>query len=266
MAHPDTIPGRLLESLDADGTSPRLTWYGPGGERTELSGRVLANWVTKAANMLVEEGDVEPGTAVVVHLPVHWRALVWALAAWTAGAQVLPRDAGDAGTGAGGRGDATADEELATADGVVVVTSEPDHAPGREGADLVLAVALPSLAMSWDGPDLPTGVVDAAAELLGYGDALGYVVEPDDGDLAVGGDVTYGELASWAAGTVGAAAEEDRPARVLVSPASLHGLLRQAVGVWLAGGSVVLVEPGSGTAIEDVTAAERVDLRLDGRH
>ncbi|GAA3510217.1 TIGR03089 family protein [Georgenia daeguensis] len=252
--HPDTLPGRLLDAFGHDGASPRLTWYGADGERTELSGRVLANWVTKAANLLVEEADAEPGTTVVLDLPVHWRTLVWALASWTTGARVvLP------------------DEEVEDVD--VVVTTDPEGAPGVDQADLVLAVSLPALAMSWDGPELPAEVIDAAAELMSYGDQLGYVSEPEDDDVALVGaglEATFGELADWARGTLELgrppAAEEDGddavPVRALVTPRDLAALLEQALAVWRSGGSLVLTEPGTDEAtLERIAADEQVDLR-----
>ncbi|MFH5824187.1 TIGR03089 family protein [Georgenia sp. AZ-5] len=257
MSLPQTLPGDLLASFaGTEATSPRLTWYGADGERTELSGRVLANWVTKAANLLIEEADAEPGTKVVLDLPVHWRSLVWALATWTAGAQlVLP------GT------------EDSDGEAQVVVTHRPGEAPGEDAADLVLAVALPALAMRWDGDDLPGGVVDAAAEVMTYGDALSYVSEPEDDDLALTSDdleATYGELTSWATGSAelgdGAAADdaddEAAPVRVLVSPGTIEQLLEQALAVWRSGGSLVLAEPGTpAERLDRIAQEERVEVR-----
>ena len=66
------MPG-LLARLTADPGRPRLTWYGDDGERVELSGHVLDNWVTKTANLLVEEYQAGPLTRVLLDLPVHWR-------------------------------------------------------------------------------------------------------------------------------------------------------------------------------------------------
>ncbi|MFC7405068.1 TIGR03089 family protein [Georgenia alba] len=234
MAPPDTLPGRLLASFAAAGTLPRLTWYaaGPDGdERVELSGRVLANWVTKAANLLVTEADSGPGTAVVLDLPVHWRTVVWALASWTTGARlaVVPDDAAD-----------------------VVVTAAPEAAPD---ADLLLAVPLPALAMSWDGPVLPPGAVDAAAETLGQADVLGPVRTPAGEDPAWG-EVTFDTLGAWAG--------DGSHGRALLTPEDVTTLLRQALAVWLAGGSVVLVPPGADRGLLDrVSADERVDHRVD---
>jgi len=233
MSVSGTAPSRLLTALGADGTAPRLTWYGSaGGERVELSGRVLTNWITKAANLLAEEADAAPGSVVVIHLPVHWRAAVWTLATWLTGAT------------------AGLDEQPEAAD--VVVTSDPTAAPA---ADLTLAVALPALAMAWDGADLPAGAMDAAAELGGYGDTLGFVQAPDPDDEALSG-VRYADLETWAAPAAAAGS------RVLLSPGNLEDLMRQAFGVWLAGGSVVLAAPDA-PGLDRVVEAEGVTVRLD---
>ena len=286
MSLPETLPGQLLATFTGgDTSSPRLTWYGTDGERTELSGRVLANWVTKAANLLVEEADAEPGTTVVLDLPVHWRAVVWALASWTCGARVVLPSAEDV----------LDDDEGPD----VVVTHRPGEAPGEDAAELVLAVALPALAMEWDGEELPSGVVDAAAELMSFGDRLGYVSEPEDDDVALVGDeveATFADLRGWAGGAAadelddvedlddlvededGASfADEDddlealddfegdderAAARVLLCPDSLEELLEHALAVWHAGGSLVLVEPGTRAETMDrIASEERVEER-----
>ena len=285
MSHPDTLPGQLLTAMLGPGaTGPRLTWYGVDGERTELSGRVLGNWVTKAANLLVEEADAGPGTVVVLDLPVHWRTLVWALGSWVAGAQVtLPAED-------------VLEEDLGTDAPDVVVTSRPGESPGEEDAELVLAVALPALAMQWDGDPLGGSVVDAAAELMTFGDQLGYVSEPENTDLALvteNLEVTYGDLPAWATGTVAdddidaddvalepgyedeldaaATDEDDEPledppttaVRALLAPDDVADLLEQAVRTWHGGGSVVLVEPGLPADVRRrVAEDERVDSRL----
>ena len=54
-------------------TSPRLTWYGPDGERVELSGRGLDNWVAKTANLLVDGLGLGPGDTATVAVPPHWQ-------------------------------------------------------------------------------------------------------------------------------------------------------------------------------------------------
>ncbi|KGM08512.1 hypothetical protein N869_10340, partial [Cellulomonas bogoriensis 69B4 = DSM 16987] len=176
---PTPVP-QLLATLTHDPGRPRLTWYGPGGERVELSGHVLDNWVTKTANLLVEEYDTAPTSRVLLDLPVHWRTVVWALAVWRTGGHVLlPTD----------------QDRVPDAD--VVVTHRPDAHPGA--TDLV-AVALPALARTFDGP-LPAGATDAAGAVMTYGDVLTWMPEavPTAPALTAGTEqVVHAELLTWA--------------------------------------------------------------------
>ncbi|MGW2095625.1 TIGR03089 family protein [Promicromonospora sukumoe] len=212
----------LLARLAADGGRPRLTWYGDDGERVELSGAVLANWASKTVNLLVEEFDAAPGTTVVVDLPVHWRTAVWALAAWRTGATVALPDAGVAGPD-------------------VVVTDSPKRwADGR--ADLVV-VSLPALARRYDG-DLPPGAIDAASAVMTYGDVIGWVPEVDpDQDALV--------TAAGAVGHKGLVPEPGDGARALVDGRGpVADVLRDLLGTWAGGGSVVLTSAATAAALE----------------
>jgi len=66
-----------------------LTWYdGQTGERTELSGATLGNWVAKTANLLVDGCGLGPGDAAAVDLPPHWQTAAILLGCWTAGLTV----------------------------------------------------------------------------------------------------------------------------------------------------------------------------------
>src|SRR3954468_9574040 len=70
--------------------APLLTFYDDvSGERTELSGTTLANWVAKTANLLQDEFDIGPGSPVAVSLPVHWQTAAVLLGVWSCGAAVL---------------------------------------------------------------------------------------------------------------------------------------------------------------------------------
>ncbi|MFI8525515.1 TIGR03089 family protein [Promicromonospora sukumoe] len=212
----------LLARLAADGGRPRLTWYGDDGERVELSGAVLANWASKTVNLLVEEFDAAPGTTVVVDLPVHWRTAVWTLAAWRTGATVALPDAAVAGPD-------------------VVVTDTPERwADG--GADLVV-VSLPALARRYDG-DLPAGAIDAASAVMTYGDVIGWVPEVDpDQDALV--------TAAGAVGHKGLVPEPGDGARVLVDGRRpVADVLRDLLGTWAGGGSVVLTSAATAAALE----------------
>ncbi|MBX9243456.1 TIGR03089 family protein [Actinotalea ferrariae] len=241
--HRPTSVDAVLAQLRADPGRPRLTWYGPSGERVELSGHVLDNWVSKIANLLVEELDAGPGTVVALDLPTHWRTVTWALAAWRVGACVaLGRTATPA---------------------AAVVTATPERHPDARD---VVAVALPALSRSFDGT-LPPGAVDAASGVMTYGDVLVWAPPTDPAQPAVelGAEgpgvgagtttVTHGELVAWATagaqrvtGPEGAtgSAGSGLPARVLVESdgtGSAADDLRTVLGVLAADGSVVLCAP-----------------------
>ena len=93
------LPADLLtDVLRRDGAAPLVTQYDDAtGERVELSGTTLANWVAKTANLLQDEFDVGPGSTVALALPVHWQTAAVLLAAWSCGATVVDTAAEDEG-------------------------------------------------------------------------------------------------------------------------------------------------------------------------
>lgn len=281
-----SIATKVLDLLTGDEPNqPRLTWYGPDDERVELSGRVLANWVTKATNLLVEEGEVEPGSRVLLDVPVHWRALVWAMATWCAGGElVLPAEEDDVldddvddepgytDLDEEEAGDLDDDESVFVPDETaeepdIAVTARPSGAPA---AGLVLVVALPALAMHVEDP-IPAGAVDAAAALMTYGDHLGFVQEPGGDDAALsgpeisgssGGPVPYGELADWCREQTPACHRDEEHPRVLCAPRDHVEMLAHAVAAWRAGGSLVLLgEDVDSSRFDAIQAAERAAVR-----
>ena len=159
----------LAAMLASDPGRPRLTCYddAPGpthGERIELSAKVLANWVSKAGNMLQDDLDGAPATTVGLDLPAHWRAFYWALAAWSVGATVVV-----------GNGADTCD--------VVVTTDHQTAAQVAENAGLPVLVSLPMLSAA--NLDAPRDVVDEARELPNYGDAFAAYEDPNPDDPAL---------------------------------------------------------------------------------
>jgi uncharacterized protein (TIGR03089 family) len=250
--HPSTAAD-LLRALQPEPGRPRLTWYGPDGERVELSGAVLENWVAKTANLLVEELDAGPGTRVVLDLPPHWRAVPWALAVWRVGAvAVLP-------------GSRPTEPD-------VVVTDRPAPPSGHEA---VVGVALGALARRFDG-ELPSGAIDAAAAVMTYADVLGWAPDVDPGAAALvlgdGRTVTHRDLGTWAAGATASAPG----ARVLVPaevgrsrPDAVAHLLRVTWDALAAAGSVVLLDPTTSdemsrdeARLARLVAGERVTARI----
>lgn len=213
-------PAEVLTTINrTDSAAPRVTCYddlpGPtAGERVELSGRVLGTWVSKAANALQEEWDLEPGSVVRLALRPHWRLLYWAWAVWSVGAVV------DLDGGAG-------------AD--LVVTDDPDRLPDDGPAVLVTRAAL---ARRTDH-DLPDGVMDEAADLSTFGDLFSPWAEPEDDDIALrlaGEETGYGELVAVAR----AGATSPPGSRVQLVDPSAEALLRTALAVWADGGSLVV--------------------------
>lgn len=243
MRTPTTVAD-LLDHLARAGGSPRLTWYGGEGERVELSGAVLANWVTKTTNLLVEELDLGPSGRLRLDLPTHWRSVVWALAAWRTGACVLTRPGGPAAD--------------------VVVTDRPGEHPD---AAALVAVALPALARRFDG-DLPAGTIDAAGAVMTYGDVLGWAPTPvptdpalDDGTTVLThADLLAGATAGDAPG--GASAPAGQRVLLLEGRAGAEDLaatLRTALTILAADGSVVLL---NGAAADGLEAAPGARDRL----
>lgn len=247
-----TTPADVLALLTRDPGRPRLTWYGDGPERIELSGAVLANWVAKTTNLLVEELDAGPGETILLDLPAHWRSLVWALAAWRTGATLELRTPEAPTRATGAR---------------AVVTARPGawidagHVPASSD---VVAVALPGLARSFGAP-LPAGVLDAAADTMTYGDVVGYVppLDPDEPALVDehGLEVTHATLVAWAV----AGAHAPAGARALLSASDGPvTALRSTLGTWADDGSVVLLGPEATTrhaapdALARLVASERI--------
>lgn len=228
---PPTTVADVLDLVLRDPGRPRVTWYGDGGERVELSGAVLANWVTKATNLVVEEYDLAPGARVLVDLPTHWRAVVWWSAVWRAGATVVTP-----------RSDAAAD---------LVVTSAPERHP--DAPDLV-AVALPALARRWEGA-LPAGAVDGAAATMTYGDVLGYAPATQPDAVAVdddGATTTFRDLVRPA-----------DPQRVVLT-GDARVVLPRALGVLAGDGSVVLLDDAVAADAAHRERVRRQEHALDG--
>ena len=216
----DTLD-RLLPAI-SDPAAPLITYYGPGGERVELSGTTTANWVAKTSNLLVDELEVEPGTRIRLALPTHWQRFVWLLSVWTVGAVGVDHDASIAVTGP----DLDADEPMR------------------------LATALRPLGGPFVVP--PPGFADLALEVPGQGDHFIALDPPaatwpalDTADLVA----THAQLA--------AAATPD-PGRSLVEPGSVARDAALIVAACAGGGSVVVDatgEPDAGVRIADQEGA-----------
>lgn len=233
----------LAEILRSDPARPRVTFYedtpGPTqGERIELSGKTMANWIAKAGNALQDEYDLAPASVVRLSLPPHWRALYWAFAIWSVGGAV---------DCAGG----------STPDLLICDDEDAATSLAPSSGDVVL-VTLAALARVHVGP-VPPGAMDEARELATYGDHFVPMADPSPENLALitkDARTTYRSVVpvrSWPAG-----------ARVSLT-GDLAQVLESTLAAWAVDGSVVLARNGGragGERRPERLASEGVTLEL----
>lgn len=233
----------LAEILRSDPARPRVTFYEdtPGatqGERIELSGKTVANWISKAGNALQDEYDLVPGSLVRLALPPHWRSLYWAFAIWSIGGTV------DCSGGP------TADLLICDDDNAATASAPPT-------GDVVL-VTLAALARVHPGP-VPAGAMDEARELATYGDQFAALAEPSPEDLAL---ITSSERRTYR----DVVPARGWPAGARVSLAGdLTQVLESTLAAWAVDGSVLLARNGQHAASQgrpERLASEGVTLQL----
>jgi uncharacterized protein (TIGR03089 family) len=154
----DTVGSVLAAAVAGDPTRPLLTYYDDAsGERTELSGATLDNWVAKTANLLVDGCGLGPGDLAVVDLPPHWQSAGVLLGCWSVGLLVEYAEK-----------PAHAGVVFAAADRVEALT--PVAAPDR----FVLGLDPMALPMR----QVPDGFADYAVEVRAHGDHFsGYPIQ-----------------------------------------------------------------------------------------
>ncbi|MFC0224342.1 TIGR03089 family protein, partial [Nocardioides zeicaulis] len=153
----------LAGQLRRDPGRPLLTFYDHAtDERVELSVTTYANWVAKAAGLLVEECDLERGMSLRVDLPPHWLSPVFLGAAWTVGLRVT-----------------TSDEPDAVVCGPDGLDRWAPRAPGLP----VLACSLRPLGVRFTEA-LPAGVIDVGVEIWSQPDGFTAWDPPTDDDPA----------------------------------------------------------------------------------
>lgn len=238
-----SLTAALLEPYrtGAAAARPLITYYDDAtGERVELSGLTLTNWAAKAANLLRDECDVEPGGRVAVLLPAHWQTAALLLAAWWCGAEVVA--------------------EPPEADWVACDDGRLDLALAAEPAGGVLALSLDAFGKGL--PGLPAGVIDFATEVRQHGDEfVPWSAVADDAPALAGS--TVAEVLATAGER--AAALHLRPADRVLSTldwSSVPGLTDGLLAVLAAGASLVQTRNPDPDALDHRAATERTTVRL----
>ncbi|SDY72488.1 TIGR03089 family protein [Micromonospora pattaloongensis] len=229
MAH--NIARIFAAAVAQDPTRPLLTWYDDAtGERTELSGATLANWVSKTANLLVDSAGVTAGDAVGVLLPPHWQTAAVLLGAWSAGLLVETEPA------------RPVEVLFAAADRAEEATAWP------AGERYLLSLA----PMAAPLRDVPAGFADYVVEVRGHGDHFTPYTQggPQDADLIARAARRGAEL-----GLTGGA-------RVLVDAARHANPLDWLLAPLAAGASIVLCGHADPARLPDRAAVEKVTLSL----
>ncbi|HZN20253.1 MAG TPA: TIGR03089 family protein [Micromonosporaceae bacterium] len=213
-----TISALFTAAVAADPTRPLLTYYDDAtGERTELSGTTLANWVAKTANLLVDGCGLVPGDRAAVLLPPHWQTAAVLLGCWSAGVVV---DLDPAGADGG------------PAEVAFVVADRPAAPPAAD----IFGLALAPFATPMRQP--PPGVSDFVLEVRGHGDRFQPAYPVSATSPALPG-VSHGELCAAAAERC-AALGMTAGARVLLDAAATPDPVDWLLAPLAGGVSVVL--------------------------
>ncbi|HWS33703.1 MAG TPA: TIGR03089 family protein, partial [Actinoplanes sp.] len=215
-----TIPQVFTAAIRHDPAAPLLTWYDDAtGDRTELSGITLDNWVQKTANLLVDGIGLGHGDAVALLLPPHWQtaALLLGVAA--------------AGLAADLDGDPQPVEALVT-------TPERAGAADRWATMDRYVTGLLPLAMPLR--TVPEGFIDYVTEVRNHGDHFrGEPVAPADRALAGPYELSHDDVIAQArdrAAELGITAG----ARVLIDTATHPDPVDWLLAPLTAGASIVL--------------------------
>jgi uncharacterized protein (TIGR03089 family) len=240
-----TIPQALAEAVRHDPAAPLLTWYDDAtGDRAELSGATLDNWVSKTANLLVDGIGLGHGDSVALLLPPHWQTAAILLGVSAAG---LAADLADLG------GDPQPVEALFTT---------PDRVERAASWATTDRYATGLLPLAMPLREVPAGYADFVTEVRNHGDH--FRGEPAAAaDRAFAGPVELShqevvEAAADRAAQLGFGAGDRVLIDVTAHPDPVDWLLAPLV----AGASVVLCANLDESRIDSRATAEKVSLVL----
>jgi uncharacterized protein (TIGR03089 family) len=237
-----TIPQAFAEAVRRDPTTPLLTWYDDAtGDRTELSGATLDNWVAKTANLLIDGVGLGPDDAVAVLLPPHWQTAAIILGAAAAG---VAADLSD------------------EPNPVEVIFTEPGRVAAAAAWPANDRYATGLLPMAMPLRELPAGYLDYVTEVRNYGDHFrGQTI--GENDRALAGPVEMSHLATIRtaeerAAELGFAAGD----RVLVDARSYPDPIDWLFAPLVSGASIVLCANLDPAKLDARTTAEKVSVVL----
>ncbi|MCW2764107.1 MAG: hypothetical protein JWO11_66 [Nocardioides sp.] len=241
VADVTTFPELLARLLRGDSARPLVTFYDhETEERIELSVTTYANWVAKAASLLIEEHDLERGNSLRIDLPTHWLGPVFLGAAWTAGLVVSDVDDPDA----------------------VVCGPEGVESWAPRAHDLpVLACSLLPMGVRFAEP-LPDGLHDVGIEIWSQPDSFipWDPPQPDDPATRLAGRTTS-QSEMWSAAAAGSLLSDGGRLLSVANPASPPGLATFAEPL-ARSGSLVLVSHADRQRLEATYVAERATARF----
>ncbi|NPC95910.1 TIGR03089 family protein [Nocardioides sp. zg-DK7169] len=233
-----SVLGGLLRH---DAGRPLVTFYDHAtGERVELSVTTYANWVAKAASLLVDEHGLERGDRLRIDLPTHWLGTVFLGAAWSAGLTITDSEDPDA------------------------VVTGPDGleqwAP-RAASLPVLACSLLPLGVRFRDP-LPPHVHDVGVEIWSQPDSFIPLDPAEPSDVATAysvGQVSQAQM--WSTAAAGALVTDGGRLLSEANPASPPGIAT-VTEPFAKNGSLVLVAHADPEQLEATYAAERATARF----
>jgi uncharacterized protein (TIGR03089 family) len=231
----ETVESLRAVAVAADPTRPVLTWYDDAtGERVELSGTTLDNWVAKTANLLVDGCGLGPGDRAAVVVPPHWQTAAVMLGCWAAGLSVT-----------------TIPDE---ADVIFSVTATIESTATDR---FLLGLAPMGLPMRHAVPD---GWADYIVEVRGHGDHFA-PADPVRPDTPATPELSHAALVTVARERA-AALGIPAGGRVLVDGATHPDPLDWLLAPLAAGASIVLCGQFDRGGLDARVIAERVDAVL----
>jgi uncharacterized protein (TIGR03089 family) len=238
-----TLPRAFAEAVRRDPAAPLLTWYDDAtGDRTELSGVTLDNWVSKTANLLIDGVGLGPGDTAALLLPPHWQTAALILGVEAAGL------AADLGSEPG-----PVEVLFTTGDRVAEAAA---WATGDRYATGLLPFAMPLR-------EPPPGYHDYVIEVRNFGDHFGgQPVGEDDRALAAPVELSHLALmrtATERAAELGIAAGD----RVLIDARLYPDPIDWLFAPLVAGASIVLCGNLDPARTGSRAESEKVTLTLD---